>query len=124
MDIEDRSAKIVSLAHAILQEPPSAPTSRHYSLKSLVLTALLSMAGTAGVTQQVAEQIRPLNRYEKTELIALIHYVAKQHQTTPAAIEADLLQEYAAQSLDDLRRAELPAARLHLQQQITPPLTR
>lgn len=124
MDGEDRSEKIVSLARTMLQEPPRAFLSRRYGMPTSALTAPLSIAGSTSITMLTAEQARPLNRYEKTELLALIHYAAKRHQVAPSSSEAALLQQCAVQSLDDLQHAALPAAHLFLLNQIEPPLSR
>lgn len=115
MDHEDRGEKIVNLARAMLQQPEAASAPSAYSLKTVVLAALLSAAG-AGVTAAVlTDYYRPLNRYEKTELRTLMHYAAKNRLQAVTLIENDFLDQFSVQSLDDLTADQLNKARIYLQ---------
>lgn len=117
MDNDERSEKIITLARTMIQQSESQ-TSQTYSLKTMALVALLSAGASATVSVVVAEHYRPLNRYEKTELRALIHYAAKTRQQETAILEADLHQQFMIESLDDLTVAQMDAARLFLQKLI------
>lgn len=119
MDNDERSDKIITLARTMLQQSETQP-SQTYSLKTMALVALLS-AGASGATGAlVAEHYRPLNRYEKTELRALIHFAAKTRAQPTAILEADLRQQFMIASLDDLTLAQMNRARLFLQSLIRP----
>lgn len=117
MNHDDRSEKIITLARTMLQQPPPEPT-QTYSLKTMVMVALLS-AGTAGVGSALTvEHYRPLNRYERTELRALIFYAAKTHHLESTVIEKDFYLQFAVQSLDELTQSQLQEARQFLQNYI------
>lgn len=117
MDNDERSEKIITLAQRMLQQPETQ-SSQTYSLKTMALVALISAGASATVSAVVAEHYRPLNRYEKTELRALMHYAAKTRRQTAAILEADLRQQFAIESLDDMTMAQMDAARLFLQKLI------
>ncbi len=116
MDHDDRSDKIVTLARSIIQQQP--PSSQTYSLKTMALVALLSAATAGSGSLLAAEHYRPLNRYEKTELRALISYAAKQGLADSASIEQALFVQFDIQSLDELTAAQMQAARQFLQKYI------
>jgi hypothetical protein len=122
MDNDDRSEKIITLARNMLQQSETQ-TSQTYSLKTMALVALLSASASGTVCVVLAEHYRPLNRYEKTELRALIHYAAKTRQQTTATLEADLRQQFTIESIDDLTLAQMGAARIFLQSHIRSPST-
>lgn len=118
--MDDRGEKIVTLARAILQNPvPVRTDSReHYSLKTVVLAAILSAAGTGAAVGYAAEHFRPLNRYEKIELQALIHYAGQKRHIEHDKLQADFFHQFGVASFDELTKAQLEAARIFLQKDL------
>ncbi len=115
--MEDRGEKIVTLARAILHNPANAREKEHgkYSLKTLLLVTILSAAGAAAVSVYAAEYFRPLNHYERTELLALIHYAAQVHHIDRTALQTDFFKNFGISSFDEMTRAQMDAARSYLQ---------
>ncbi|MDE2030565.1 MAG: hypothetical protein KGI97_08410, partial [Alphaproteobacteria bacterium] len=80
----DQGEKIVFLARELLnagmQEDPAPKAQKTHitmSFKTLCLTTILAAAGGCGVATMAARaNERPLNRYEKTEIDALLFYAA------------------------------------------------
>ena len=117
MDHDERSDKIVNLARAMIQHnaPQAAP---RYSLKTIAFAAMLSATLAGGAAVLAVEQYRPLNRYEKIEIRALIHYAAKLNTLDGQIIEDDLYRQFGVQSLDDLSMRDMHDVRRFLQKYI------
>ena len=113
MDIEDRSEKIITLARTILAQPTQPPP-QTYSLKTVVLAALISASVAGTGSAALVGHARPLNYYEKTEIQALIYYAAKIRHCESDGILEDLYHQFAIHTLDELTRAQLPDVRLYL----------
>ncbi|MGB4101635.1 MAG: hypothetical protein WBK91_07000 [Alphaproteobacteria bacterium] len=118
--MEDRGEKIVTLARAILHNPgQTADVERgYYSLKTVLLAAALSAAGASVSTGCMVEYFRPLNRYEKVELLALIQYAAQIRHIKRDTIQADFFKDFGIRSLDELTLARMQAARVYLQKEL------
>ncbi|MBI1273171.1 MAG: hypothetical protein GC131_03685 [Alphaproteobacteria bacterium] len=119
--MNDRGEKIVSLASAMLQEPEAgsyAANGARYSWKVVACAALVAAASTGIAASWAAEQRRPLTRYEKTELMALIHFAAKAGTEDEALVRDDFLQQFSIDRLDDLAHSQFALARDYLQRRI------
>jgi len=107
--MEDQGEKIVRLARAMLHTPNAlnpaiytAPERRHFPLKTLCLAALLSALGASVITHNADESLRPLNRYEKTELSALLFYTSMRNALPETALRDELREHFSVQNFDDL----------------------
>ncbi|MEJ0063862.1 MAG: hypothetical protein WDO70_11920 [Alphaproteobacteria bacterium] len=117
--MSDRSEKIVTLAREILARPePESDHGGQYSLKTVALAAMLSAAGASGATVLALDYARPLNRYEKIELIALIRYAADTQHIEKDSIRDAFFDQFGIVSLDDLSNAQMNEARDYLQKRI------
>jgi len=80
--MNDRGEKIVSLAREMLRaeelgDPPYLAAKTPISFKVLCFAAMLAALGGSAVTEIANQARRPLNRYEKVELDALVFYAAR-----------------------------------------------
>jgi hypothetical protein len=123
--MDDRGEKIVNMARAMLQQPDTAiahaaMTAHHhrYSWKAVALAAMLAAAGTGATISWVAEQRRPLNHYEKVELIALLHYAAISAQHNEQSLREDLCNLFAIDKIDELSQSQFNEAKQYLQNKI------
>jgi len=118
--MNDRGEKIVALAYELLQSSPGAsidPTPKKaVSLTMLYLTAVLAGVGGAALTEFTHENLRPLNRYEKTELNALIYYAAHIKGIDEASLRAEIEQKFHLASFDDITQHEFTLTRRYLQE--------
>lgn len=125
MLMDDRGEKIVNLARELLQNHHvSPPADRGNALPTLRLWRKIAMiavvaAATGGLSVHVmAEQGRPLNRYEKIELQALLDYASRLQDKDSSVLRRDLFARFAITSLDDLTYAHFEEARLYLQHRV------
>lgn len=117
--MDDRSEKIVTLAREIMHRPVSVENREgQYSLKTVALAAMLSAAGAGGAVAVTAEYVRPLNRYERVELQALIYYIAQKRHISAETLRESFFVQFGVGSFDDLSRAQMQQARDYLQRQI------
>jgi hypothetical protein len=120
--MEDKGEKIIFLARELLEaDAPEIPvvekTSRvTMSFKTLCFTTLLAATGGNLISAYVHEQIRPLNRYEKTELQALIYYAAKIKNIDEDLLRQEVEKRVDVEHFDDITAKEFPAARRYLQE--------
>jgi hypothetical protein len=120
--MSDQGEKIVFLAREILEagaQPASfnrRTTRVTMSFKTLCLTTFLAAAGGGLVTNFTHENARPLNRYEKTEIQALVFYAAKVKGLDEAVLRRDLEEKMGVSSLDELMAGEFPEVRRFLQE--------
>ncbi|MDD3370905.1 MAG: hypothetical protein PHE27_03660, partial [Alphaproteobacteria bacterium] len=81
--MEDTGEKIVFLARELLEaRVPEIPVAKKtttitMTFKTLCFTTLLAAAGGTVISTYVQEHSRPLNRYDKIELQALIFYTSR-----------------------------------------------
>jgi hypothetical protein len=82
--MNDRGEKIVSLAREILRAEDhedlalrTVPARSAISFKVLCFATLLAAIGSSAITEWSEESTRPINRYEKTELDALVFYAGR-----------------------------------------------
>lgn len=98
--MDHRSDKIVKLARAMVRSDyvSSAQTivnnaKPHLTLPTLYMTALLSAFGGGAVVGAAAELNRPANHYEKTEIAALVFYIARQTGQAEQTIQDNATQQ-------------------------------
>ncbi|MDD5586272.1 MAG: hypothetical protein PHY92_04860 [Alphaproteobacteria bacterium] len=107
--MNDRGEKIISLAREMLRSEfplPGAETQdlkkAHISLKTLCLTALLAAFGGATVAHVFDEARRPVSRYERVELNALLYYAARQKALDEESLRRDVVAKLALPGLEDI----------------------
>jgi hypothetical protein len=122
--MEDRGEKIITLAREMLRsdmdfepqaETATAPTRPNVSFKMLCLATMLTAVGSSAVTSIVTDTRRPINRYEKVELNALVFYVARLKGVNEDTVRAEVQDKLGIGSFDDLTELEFGAARSMLQ---------
>ncbi|MDR3450580.1 MAG: hypothetical protein P4M15_12710 [Alphaproteobacteria bacterium] len=120
--MDDQGEKIVFLAREILKAgAPALPADRKavqitMTFKTLCFTTLLAAAGGFGVTSYMQADERPLNRYEKTEIDALLFYAAKVKGVDEENLRRTMEQEIGIARTDQMTAADFPAARKFLQE--------
>ncbi len=120
--MNDRGEKIVNLAREMLRsefsfEAPktTSPNTLASSVKAVCLAAFLAAFGTLAVTHTIHEARRPLNRYERVELDALLFYASRMKSLNEPDLKQDMLSRLARSDMDDLTRADFDKARDYLQ---------
>ena len=119
MAMNDRGEKIINLAREMLRtdiEPSETRTP--ISFKVLCLATMLTAFGSSAVTTWLNDARRPINRYEKTELKALIFYAARVKGIDEESLRQDVIQRFDIASLDDLTHRDFRDARNYLQDKI------
>jgi hypothetical protein len=123
--MNDRGEKIVSLAREMLSSDDGTPTTHRpepnkmaSQVKAICVAAFIAAFGSQLVTHMIDQTRRPLNRYEKTELEALIFYASQTKALDPTALRAGLLTTTAHPSIDDLTFSDFEKARDYLQTQL------
>lgn len=119
--MNDRGEKIISLAREMLRSdmqfdlppPPAKPT---ITFKILCLATMLTAAGSYGVAEWSAEARRPITRYEKTELNALVFYAARLKGITEDSLRREVENHLNIVTFDDLTTSEFQIARRYLQE--------
>jgi len=123
--MHDRGEKIVNLAREMLESErnlelhrPPAPQNLSNQIKAVCLAAFIAAFGSQFVTHAIDENRRPLNRYEKVELEALIFYASRAKALDHEALRLDLLNKIARTSIEDMSRADFNQAREYLQSRL------
>ena len=122
--MEDRGEKIVFLARQLLDEGVTQPEVQKKSVsikmtfKTLCFTTILAAAGGVASSVAVYEQTRPLNRYEKIELQALVFYVAKLKGIQEDIVRQEVEMQAGISSLDDINSGDLSSVRTLLQEKV------
>lgn len=123
--MNDRGQTIVDLAKELLESdifsaPPASHT--HPTLPSLARTAffaaLLASMGSAGVTHMVDMSRRPLNRMERIELEALLHYAHNTAKLDKSTLQREVMTALNRTSWDELTHADYIKARDHLYEKL------
>ena len=120
--MEDRGEKIVFLARELLESSAiEAPVTKKtmtvtMTFRTLCFTTLLAAAGGNLISTYVHEHSRPLNRYEKIELQALVFYAAKTKALDEDLLRREVEQKVGIASFDDLTAKDFPVARRYLQE--------
>ncbi|MFA4993901.1 MAG: hypothetical protein WC521_01155 [Bdellovibrionales bacterium] len=120
--MEDKGEKIIFLARELLEsnavEAPVVKKSINItmSFKTLCFTTLLAATGGNVISTYVHEQSRPLNRYEKVELQALVYYAAKIHGISESFLREDVERQVGVDHFDDMTAKDFLTARRYLQE--------
>ncbi len=117
--MDDRGVKIVSLAREMMRnEAYHSPTSAPHitmSFKVLVLTTLMTAFGSSALTELVIEENRPINHYEKTELDALVFYIAHLKGIEETALRQQIASRFGIARFDEITEQDFRNVRLSLQ---------
>ena len=121
--MDERSEKIIALTREIVRtnrmlEPDSTLSRISMSFKTLCLATCLAAVGGGVVAEWHAETARPINRYEKTELSALIFYASRLKNLNEDAVLQSVRNRFNVASIDDLTERDFPAVRRYLQDKI------
>ncbi|MFA5041797.1 MAG: hypothetical protein WC464_09230 [Bdellovibrionales bacterium] len=125
--MEDRGEKIIFLARELLEsdallphtyEPPVTKKTMTVTMtfRTLCFTTLLAAASGNMISTFVHEHSRPLNRYEKTELQALIFYTSRIKTLDEEVLRREVEEKIGVSSFDDMTAKDFPAARRFLQE--------
>ena len=79
---------------------------------------MLAAAGSSVVTDYIADARRPLNRYEKVELDALIFYAARIKNTDEDSIRREVESRTSVQDFADFTRRDYRMAQDYLRGEI------
>ena len=118
--MNDQGEKIVLLARALLNSPPAElpiskkPLSITLSLKALCLTTILAASTGSAVSALMHEDERPLNRYERFELRALVYYTAQLNHVSEEDMSADLVKNLGVRRVDDITAGDFSVAQRFL----------
>ena len=117
--MDDRGEKIVMLAREMLRGDMAA-SSRFtdkpgLSLRLLCLSTLLGALGGGGVTEWIEQAQRPIGRFERTELDALVFYAARTKGLNEDDLRRDVQGRLAVDSFSELNQHEFKLARRYLQ---------
>lgn len=120
--MDDKGDKIIYLARELLEaglpefQQPKKTIQIAMTFKALCFTTLLAASIGAGATYAVHNEARPLNRYEKTEIKALIFFIGKTKGIDEASLHSAIAEKIGTANLDDMTAAEFPALRRFLQE--------
>jgi hypothetical protein len=120
--MEDRGEKIIFLAREILEsnafETPvkKKTTTVTMTFRTLCFTTLLAAATGNLVSTIVHEHSRPLNKYEKVELEALMFYATKIKGLNEEILRTEIEKKAGVDRFDAMTAKEFPAARRYLQE--------
>lgn len=115
--MSDTGDKILSLTRQILQNstitlPQTAPTSQTNTndvmnnVKAVCLAALVAATGTAVVSHLAYDLNRPVNRYEETEIKALVFYASQRLGDSETAITLRLMDDLGLVHTDNMTTAD------------------
>lgn len=114
--MSDRGAKIVHLAQELLRDgtagnipenkqpsdlSPDSIREKSEAIKAACLAALIAALGSAGVTHAVDEMKRPINRYERVEIEALVFYAARQLGRNETDVRNEIQKNLSVGSVQD-----------------------
>lgn len=120
--MDDQGEKIVFLAREILNaglaEHPSGKrrTDITMSFMTLCLTAVLAAGGGAAAMHAVHANERPLNKYERTEIDALLFYASKLKGIGEDELRNEVAAKVGLARIDDLTADDFAKARKLLQE--------
>jgi hypothetical protein len=121
--MNDRGEKIVSLAREMLRAEELGHSHEQaaktpVSFKVLCFTAMLAALGGSAVTGLANEARRPLNRYEKVELDALVFYAARLKGLDENTVRQDIEARVGVGDFDDFTERDYRAAKDYLRGEI------
>jgi hypothetical protein len=120
--MEDKGEKIIFLARELLEAnvPEVSVTKKTMTVtmtfKTLCFTTLLAAASGNLLSTLVHEHCRPLNKYEKVELQALLFYATKIKGINEEILLTGVEKQVGVDRFDDITAKEFPAARRYLQE--------
>ncbi|MDD3030189.1 MAG: hypothetical protein PHS57_07930 [Alphaproteobacteria bacterium] len=120
--MEDRGEKIVFLARELLESRENEKPHQKKTLsvtmtfKTLCFTTLLAAATGNIISTYVHEKSRPLNKYERIELQALVFYASRTKSLDEATLRQSVEQLVGIETFDDMTAKEFAAARHFLQE--------
>jgi len=124
--MNDRGEKIVRLAREMLEEEfprherPAKPDTgkKQISLKTMLLTLILTAFGSGTATHIFDEMRRPINRYERVELEALLFYLARETARDEDTVRREIAELYFPSGLDNISVRDFLRARSHMLAQL------
>lgn len=126
--MSDQGEKIIHLAREMLRGGQEIETrikakDEHAAqklsvIKAAALTALVASLGSASLTHLIDESRRPINRYERVEIEALMFYAAKRKSLTEAEILHDIETSLALPSIMDMSALDYRRVRDYLREKI------
>ena len=120
--MEDKGEKIIFLARELLETNDVVPavTKKTLSItmtfKTLCFTTILAAASGGLISTFVHEYTRPLNRYEKIELHALVFYAARLKNISEDILREEVEKQVHVEHFDDITAKEFKEARRFLQE--------
>jgi len=120
--MEDKGEKIIFLARELLETDAVVPpvTKKTLSItmtfKTLCFTTILASASGSLISTIVHEHTRPLNRYEKIELQALIFYTSRLKHISEEILREEVEKQVNVEHFDDISAKEFLAARQYLRE--------
>ncbi len=111
--MSDRGEKIIHLAQELLRDgrlektpaallPSRKNEEKNIALKAACLAALVSACGASVATHVLHETRRAINRYERTEIDALVFYAARQEGSGEQSLRTEIELALALPSLRDI----------------------
>jgi len=117
--MDDRGDKIINLAREMLRSDvvvdfPERGEKPVISFKVLCFATVLAALGSSALTEATGEAHRPINRYEKTELKALVFYAARLKGFNEDELRHEVEQKLGT-SIDEMTAGDFREARDFLQ---------
>jgi len=122
--MSDQGEKIIHLAREVLRsgrlaeitdsQPDHKAESKMLSIKATALAALIAAFGGASLTHIVEETRRPINRYERVEIDALLFYASRQASLPEESLRKDMQTNLALTSMNDLSAFDYKRIREYL----------
>lgn len=125
--MSDQGDKIIHLAREVLKngclgsEPAMSderPEGRMLTVKATALAALLAAAGSASLTHLVEEARRPISRYERVEIEALVFYTSRQMAISEDTLRHEIRSFLSLNSLADITVHDYKRVRNYLWERI------
>ncbi len=119
--MEDKGEKIIFLARQILESDDRESLPKKKTIKvtmtfrTLCFTTLLAAASGNLIATIVHERVRPLNKYERVELQALVFYASRIHGMDEDLLRLEVEKKVGVKNFDDITAKELSLARRYLQ---------
>jgi hypothetical protein len=120
-NMNDRGEKIVTLAREMLRsEITTAPTELKapISFKVLCIAAIVAALGSSGLTIWFDDARRPVTRYERVELDALIFYAARLKGVGEDSLRLEIENCTGVSDMRDLTERDYVIAKTFLQSEI------
>lgn len=125
--MSDQGEKIIHLAREMLRgsheiettKPKDVPDNKKMSaIKIAALSALVASLGGASLTHLIDEARRPINRYERIEIEALMFYAVKKKLLTQEALHHEIEAALSLSSVTDMTALDYRRVRDYLRERI------